>query len=282
MKLYSIETGNIKIDGGAMFGVVPKVVWQKRYPAEENNLCNWAMRSLLIENGDRNILIDTGMGDKQDEKFFRLYHPNGDFSLKKSLKEAGFSPGDITDVILTHLHFDHCGGAIDYDENRTKLQPAFPNATYYVCKAQWKAATHPNDREKASFLEENILPIEKSGRLSLVEEAGELMPNVEVRLFNGHTDGQLIPFIKYNGKTLVYVADFIPAAVHVPMAWVPSYDLRPLVTLDEKDSFYREALENKYVLFFEHDLYNECCTLKTTPKGTRVDKTFCLQDFIDN
>ncbi len=277
MQLHKIETGNLKLDGGAMFGVVPKTIWNEVYPADQNNLCNWAMRCLLIVDGDRKILIDNGIGDKQDEKFLKHYHLNGDSSLERSLSELGLTADDITDMVLTHLHFDHCGGSI-IKTSDDRFEPAFKNATYRISKPQWEWATHPNRREKASFLKENIFPIEESGQLKLVENEGEILPGIEVRFFNGHTDGQMIPFIKYNGKTIVFMADLLPSAAHVPLPYIMAYDTKPLVTLKEKESFFGEAITNGYVLFFEHDLYNECCTLHETEKGPRVKETFALSE----
>ncbi len=275
MKLFAIETGNLKLDGGAMFGVVPKVMWNKVYPADENNLCNWAMRCLLIDDGERRILIDNGIGDKQDEKFLKHYYLNGDDTLEKSLAKYGYTPDDITDNILTHLHFDHCGGSIKYDENKN-LIPAFKNATYWVSKPQFEWATNPNRREKASFLKENILPIQESGQLKLVEEEGEIIPNIYAKIFNGHTEGQIIPHVNVNGKTIAFMADLLPATVHVPMPWVMSYDTKPLITLKDKERFFKEALEENVILFFEHDLYNECASIEMTEKGVRVKETFTL------
>lgn len=278
MKLYSIPTGNLKLDGGAMFGVVPKVIWQKVYPADENNLCNWAMRCLLIEDGDRLVLIDNGIGDKQDEKFLKHYYLNGDDTLEKSLSKHGFTPDDITDVILTHLHFDHCGGSIRYAVNKIDYELAFKNATYWTSRQQYEWAVQPNPRESASFLKENILPIEESGHLKLIEEEGEILPNIRVNLFHGHTEGQVIPLINYHGKTIAFMADLLPATVHIPMPWIMAYDTRPLETLKDKERFFRDALANDYTLFFEHDLYNECCTLQMTDKGVRVKETFKLEE----
>lgn len=277
MQLYSIPTGNLKLDGGAMFGVVPKVLWSKKYPADENNLINLAMRCLLVVDGDRKILIDNGIGDKQDEKFLKHYYLNGDDTLEKSLAKYGFTKDDITDMVLTHLHFDHTGGSIEWNEDKSKLIPSFKNATYWVSKAQWEWATKPNKREKASFLGENILPIEESGQLKVVEEEGEIFPNFSVKLFNGHTDGQIIPHINYKGRTLVYMADLLPSTAHVPLPWVMAYDTRPLITLKEKEAFYKDALKHDFVLFFEHDVYHECCTLEATKRGPKVKETFLLE-----
>jgi glyoxylase-like metal-dependent hydrolase (beta-lactamase superfamily II) len=278
MKLYPIETGNLKLDGGAMFGVVPKALWSKVYPADENNLCNWAMRCLLVVDGERKVLIDNGIGDKQDWSFLRHYHLNGEDSLEGSLAQLGLNPEDITDVILTHLHFDHCGGSITWNKDRTGYALAFPNATYWTSRQQYDWALEPNHRESASFLKENILPIEESGNLKLIEEEGEILPNITVKLYNGHTEGQVIPHINYNGKTVVFMADLLPSAAHVPMPWIMAYDTRPLETLKDKERFYKEALENDYVLFLEHDLYNECCTLQMTEKGVRLKETFKIAD----
>ncbi len=278
MKLFSINTGNLKLDGGAMFGVVPKVIWSKLYPADENNLCNWIMRCLLIVDGDKKILIDTGIGNKQGEKFFVNYHLNGEATLDASLAEAGFTTDDITDVILTHLHFDHCGGAVRWDTDRKGYVPTFKNADYHTSRQQWEWATHPNNREKASFLTENILPIRETGKLHLLEADEELFPGIAIRLFHGHTDGQVIPFISYNGTTLVYMADLLPSTAHIPLPYVMSYDTRPLITLQEKEAFLKEAAQNNYVLFFEHDLYHECCNLMETEKGIRQKETFDLSE----
>lgn len=277
-RLFAIETGNLKLDGGAMFGVVPKVIWNKVYPADENNLCNWAMRCLLVVDGDRKILIDNGIGTKQNEKFFRHYHLNGEASLEKSLHQLGFNTDDITDMFLTHLHFDHCGGSTKYHEDHTKPELTFKNATYWISHAQWEWATHPNRREKASFLEENILPIKESGQLKLVEKDMEIVPGFSVKFFNGHTDGQMIPHISYKGKTVVFMADLLPSTAHIPMPFVMSYDTRPLITLSEKEKFFNEAVVNNYVLFFEHDIYNECCTLQKTEKGIVMDRTFRMDE----
>lgn len=278
MKIYSIETGNLKLDGGAMFGVVPKVMWQKLYPADENNLCNWAMRCMLIVDNERKILIDTGIGTKQDEKFLKHYYLNGDASLEKSLQKYGFTTDDITDVILTHLHFDHVGGAVKYNEKQ-ELIPTFANAQYYTSKQQWEWATHPNRREKASFLKENIVPLQEHKVLNLFEEEHELFPNVQVKLYNGHTSGQVIPIINVNGQNFAYTADLFPSVAHLPMPYIMSYDTQPLVTLEDRKRFFKDAMENNYILFFEHDLYNECCSLHETEKGIRAKETFTLDDF---
>lgn len=273
MKLYPIETGNLRLDGGAMFGVVPKVLWQKVYPADENNLCNWAMRCLLIVDGDRRILIDNGVGNKQDEKWLSHYYLNGDATLESSLAEAGFKPEDITDMVITHMHFDHCGGSVKWNSDRTGFELAFPNATYWTSKRQFDWATHPNRREEASFLKENIMPIYESGKLRLIETEGEYIPNITFKLFDGHTEGQLIPYIRYNGRVIAFMADLLPSTAHIPMPWIMAYDTKPLVTLKDKERFYDDALAGDFVLFFEHDLYNEACTLHQTPKGVRVKQS---------
>lgn len=280
MKLYPIETGNLKLDGGAMFGVVPKVLWNKVYPADENNLCNWSMRCLLLVDGDRKILIDNGIGEKQDANWLKHYYLNGDDTLDKSLSKAGFAAEDITDVILTHMHFDHCGGSVKWNDDQSGYELAFPNATYWTSQQQFDWATKPNRREKASFLKENILPIQESGKLKLIQEEGEHIPNVDFKLYDGHTNGQLIPHIKVNGKTVVFMADLMPAAAHVPMPWIMAYDTRPLQTLKDRERFYKDAIENDYILFFEHDIYNEACTLYETEKGVRVKETGDLAKFV--
>jgi len=280
MEIYSIETGNFRLDGGAMFGVVPKVIWNKLYPADENNLCNWAMRCMLVVDGKRKILIDNGIGDKQDDKFLKHYHLNGDQSLVKSLNKYGFSPDDITDVVLTHLHFDHCGGSIRYNDKR-ELVPAFANATYHTSLQQWEWASNPNKREGASFLKDNILPIKESGKLNLFDKEHELFPGFFIRLFNGHTDGQVIPHIKVNNRTFVFCADFFPSVAHLPIPYVMAYDTRPLLTMQERQTFFKEAMQEDYILFFEHDFYHECCTLRETEKGPREKDIFTLDEFFE-
>ncbi len=285
MKLYSINTGYFKLDGGAMFGVVPKTIWNKINPADENNLCSWALRCLLIEDGDRLILVDNGNGDKQDAKFFSHYHLHGDDTLEKSLVKYGFNKDDITDVFLTHLHFDHCGGSIKRDVD--KLVPNFPNATYWSNKEHWEWATEPNEREKASFLKENILPIEESGKLKFIEVAkgserklGEVKfsENISVRFVNGHTQGMMLPQVSYNSKKVVFMADLLPSAGHIPIPYIMAYDMQPLLSLQEKRSFLKEAIENDYILFFEHDPVHECCTLQQTERGIRPKEFFKLEE----
>jgi glyoxylase-like metal-dependent hydrolase (beta-lactamase superfamily II) len=278
MNLYSINTGHFKLDGGAMFGVVPKSMWNKLNPADENNLCSWAMRCLLIEDDGKLILIDNGIGNKQDAKFLSHYYLHGDDSLDKSLAKHGFSKDDITDVILTHLHFDHCGGSIVIDGD--KLIPAFKNATYWSNEKHWKWATKPNDREKASFLKENILPIQESGQLTFAstEEGSQLFENVKLRFVHGHTDAMMLPQVSYKGKQIVFMADLLPAAAHIPIPYVMAYDMFPLTTLNEKKSFLTEAVENDYILFFEHDPTIECCNLQMTEKGIRQKDIFRLEE----
>jgi glyoxylase-like metal-dependent hydrolase (beta-lactamase superfamily II) len=296
MKLHSIDTGFFKLDGGAMFGVVPKSMWNKLNPADENNLCTWALRCLLIEDGNKLILIDNGIGDKQDAKFFSHYYLHGDASLDKSLAAKGFHKDDITDVFLTHLHFDHCGGSIV--RTGDKLVPAFKNANYWSNEQHWKWATQPNDREKASFLKENIVPIQESGQLIFVKSRfdnaihvpgwhttvdGKLKSvsfseNIDVLYTHGHTDAMMLPKINYNGKTIVFMADLLPSVAHIPIPYVMAYDMFPLITLQEKKQFLQEAVDNNYILFFEHDAVNECCTLQKTEKGIRQKEVFKLSE----
>ena len=281
MKLYSINTGYFKLDGGAMFGVVPKSIWNKINPADENNLCSWALRCLLIEDGDRLILVDNGNGDKQDAKFFSHYHLHGDDSLDRSLAKYGFNRNDITDVFLTHLHFDHCGGSIV--RKGDLLVPGFTNAVYWSNQEHWDWAVYPNDREKASFLKENILPIRESGQLQFATISAGLngklgetnfMDNISIRFVNGHTQAMMLPQIRYKDKTIVFMADLLPSAGHIPLPYVMAYDMFPLTTLQEKKSFLQEAVQGNYVLFFEHDPLIECCTVRETEKGIRPD-LFC-------
>lgn len=276
MKLYAIETGLFKLDGGAMFGVVPKSIWNKTNPADENNLCTWAMRCLLIEDGDRLILIDTGIGNKQDEKFLKHYYLHGNDSLDQSLAAKGFQKSDITDVFLTHLHFDHVGGAVVREGD--KLLPAFKNAFYWSNEQHWNWAVEPNEREKASFLKENILPIQESGHLRFIEnkDGVEFQDGIKIRFAYGHTDAMMLPQIEYKGRTIVYMADLLPSTGHIPLPYVMSYDMFPMKTLAEKKAFLQEAAEKNYILFLEHDAENECCTVKVTEKGIRLDETFTV------
>jgi glyoxylase-like metal-dependent hydrolase (beta-lactamase superfamily II) len=291
MKLYTIDTGFFKLDGGAMFGVVPKSMWNKLNPADANNLCTWALRCLLIEDGNKLILIDNGVGNKQDEKFFSHYYLHGDETLDSSLAKHGFHRDDITDVFLTHLHFDHCGGSIIRDGE--KLIPAFKNATYWSNEDHWQWATAPNDREKASFLKENILPIKESGQLKMVngewsmvngrssvigQRSSDIIPNLSIRFVNGHTQAMMLPQISYKEKTIVFMADLLPSVAHIPIPYVMAYDMFPLTTLNEKKSFLTEALHNDYMLFFEHDPLHECCNLQLTEKGIRRKEVFKLEE----
>ena len=280
MKLFTIDTEFFKLDGGAMFGVVPKSIWNKLNPADENNLCTWAMRCLLIQDQERLILIDTGIGYKQEQKFLQHYYLHGNNTLEKSLQKHGFLVEDITDVILTHLHFDHCGGAIKKVDNEYSL--TFPNATYWSNEMHWQWATYPNDREKASFLPENILPIKGSGKLQFIpfdeNNVVAFTSNISIRFVFGHTKAMMLPQIKYKNKTIVYMADLLPAAAHIPLPYVMAYDMFPLTTLQEKQQFLEEALENDYILFFEHDPIIECCTLKRTDRGIRMSESFRLSD----
>jgi glyoxylase-like metal-dependent hydrolase (beta-lactamase superfamily II) len=292
VNLYTINTGYFKLDGGAMFGVVPKTIWNKINPADENNLCSWALRCLLIEDGDRLILVDNGNGDKQDAKFWSHYHLHGDDTLEKSLAKYGFTKDDITDVFLTHLHFDHCGGSIAIEKG--KLVPNFKNATYWSNKYHWQWATEPNEREKASFLKENILPIKESGQLKFITHPpeaekssssyppGMLMSDfsdtIKVRFVSGHTESMMLPEIKYKDKTVVFMADLLPSAGHIPIPYVMAYDMYPLITLGEKRNFLNTALQNDYILFFEHDAKYECCTLQQTEKGIRPKEFFKLEE----
>jgi glyoxylase-like metal-dependent hydrolase (beta-lactamase superfamily II) len=288
MKLHSIDTGYFKLDGGAMFGVVPKVIWKEYNPADDRNLCDWALRCLLIEDENRLILVDNGIGNKQSEKFFGYYYLHGEDSLDLSLSKLGFHRDDITDVILTHLHFDHCGGSILREGE--KLVPAFKNAVYWNNETHWKWATEPNEREKASFLPENILPIKESGQLQMIGGdtslqggllAGSPFPGsaeIGLRFVNGHTIAMMLPQIRYKGRTLVFVADLLPSIGHIPISYVMAYDMFPLTTINEKKSFLSEALQGDYVLFFEHDPVVECCNLKMTQRGIRENDLFKLKD----
>jgi glyoxylase-like metal-dependent hydrolase (beta-lactamase superfamily II) len=278
MKLHVLNTGYFKLDGGAMFGVVPKTIWQKTNPADENNMCSWALRSLLIEDGNKLMLIDTGIGDKQSEKFFSHYYLYGNDSLHGNLAKLGFHADDITDVFLTHLHFDHCGGAIAWNNEKTSYRPVFKNATYWSTEKHWEWATNPNPREKASFLSENILPIQESGQLKFIERTSDFtqnaFPNIDVLFVDGHTESMMIPQIQYKDKTIVFMADLLPSVGHIPLPYVMGYDTRPLITLGEKAKFLNDAASKEYVLFLEHDSVNECCTLQETEKGIRLKETF--------
>ncbi len=276
MKLYSIETGRFKLDGGAMFGVVPKSIWNKLNPADENNMINMAMRCLLIEDGNRLILIDNGIGNKQDAKFFGHYYLHGDFSLEKSLAAHGFCKDDITDMVLTHLHFDHCGGSIQWNNDRTKFETAFKNATYWINEKHWQEALAPNAREKASFLKENILPIMESGQLKLINEGELFHPEIDLLYTIGHTNNMMLPVVPYQNTKLIYLADAIPTTAHIPIPYVMGYDVRPLDAMNEKTNILKQAVQNNYLLFFEHDPFNEMCSVHETEKGIRMNEILTL------
>ena len=284
MMLHPIECGNFKLDGGAMFGVVPKMLWQKTNPADKNNLVEVSSRSLLVETGNRLVLIDAGMGNKQSKKFFSYYNRWGDFSLEKSLKEKGFHRDEITDVFLTHLHFDHCGGAIIKNQ-KGNLIPTFKNATYWSHKKHWEWANNPNSREKASFLSENIRPIKESGQLTLLEGDEFIMENsplgFDVIVVNGHTEKQMLPLISYKNRTIVFTADLIPTVGHLPLAYVMGYDTRPLISLEEKNRFLKLAYEKKFLLFMEHDPFHELIDLRQTEKGIRMNENHTLKSFFE-
>ncbi|SHI71795.1 MBL fold metallo-hydrolase [Algibacter luteus] len=287
MNLYPVNAGNLKLDGGAMFGVVPKTIWQRTNPADSNNMIDIATRCLLIEDSNRLILIDNGMGNKQSEKFYGYYHLWGDFNLDKSLKSYGFHRDDITDVFLTHLHFDHCGGSIQWNQDRSGYEPAFKNAHFWSNKDHWKWATQPNKRERASFLKENILPMEESGQLKFTAlPQNQLLNNsqlgFDIFYADGHTDKQMIPLIKYQDKTIAFMADLLPTVGHLPIPYVMGYDTRPLLTLDEKESFLNLAAEQNFYLFLEHDAHNEIITVQKTEKGVRLRDTFTTKDIFTN
>lgn len=286
MTLHPIEAGNFKLDGGAMFGVVPKTLWTRTNPADANNMIDIAARCLLIEDGDKLILIDNGLGDKQDEKFFKHYHRWGNHSLDKSLQEKGFHRDDITDVFLTHLHFDHCGGSIQWNKDRTGFEPAFKRAKFWTNQEHWEWATQPNAREKASFLKENLLPMEESGQLHFLdrEKGSHFYDHLGFgALFvDGHTEKQMIPHIQYQGKTIVFMADLLPTAGHIPLPYVMGYDTRPLITLTEKKGFLEKAAEEGFYLFLEHDAHNEIITLKNTEKGVRLDQSYTFNQIFNS
>ncbi len=281
MNIHSIDTGLFKLDGGAMFGVVPKSMWQKLNPPDANNMCTWAMRCLLVEDGNRLVLIDNGIGEKQDEKFRGHFYLHGDDTLEKSLRKLGFSSSDVTDVFLTHLHFDHCGGSVQRRPDGA-LQTAFANATYWSNEAHWNWATHPNAREKASFLRENILPIQESGQLKFVDPTQgvpDSLPQFSDLIFaDGHTEKMMVPVLHYKGRTLAYMADLLPSVAHLPLPYVMSYDVRPLITLTEKEAVLRRAAAENWVLLLEHDPLHEACTVQLTDKGVRLDQTLRLSD----
>jgi glyoxylase-like metal-dependent hydrolase (beta-lactamase superfamily II) len=280
MKMHVINTGMFRLDGGAMFGVVPKSIWSKFSPSDENNLCTWAMRCLLIEDGNRLILIDSGIGDKQDKGFLNHYYLHGDYSLHSSLMNSGFLPEDITDVFLTHLHFDHCGGGVQWkDQNKHLPEMTFKNAVYWSNQEHWDWATNPNQREKASFLPENIIPMKVSGQLQMISP-GTSSPfsNIDIIYMDGHTEKQMLPVIKYKNKVIVFAADLIPSAGHIPVPYIMSYDTRPLISMNEKSVFLKTAFDKNYILFFEHDPVHECCSLQETEKGIRANEFFKLSE----
>ncbi|WP_299062991.1 MBL fold metallo-hydrolase [uncultured Polaribacter sp.] len=281
MKIYPIETGNFKLDGGAMFGVVPKTIWQKTNPADQNNMIDMSMRSMLIEDGNRLILVDTGLGAKQSNKFYSYYYLFGDFSLDTSLAKYGFQRDDITDVFLTHLHFDHCGGAIEWNADKTFLQPAFKNAKFWSNDKHWQWATEPNPREKASFLKENIDPIKESGQLNFIHSNYKEQVGFDVLFMDGHTEKQMLPMLTYQGKTIVFMADLLPTVGHIPLPYVMGYDTRPLLTIKEKAAFLNQAADKEYYLFLEHDAHNELCTVKHTEKGVRLKNTHQFLDIFN-
>ncbi|MFA7274634.1 MAG: MBL fold metallo-hydrolase [Crocinitomicaceae bacterium] len=285
MKIHSINTGFFKLDGGAMFGVVPKTLWERTNPADANNLCTWAMKSLLVEDGNRLTLIDTGIGNKQSEKFFSHYYLHGDDSLDGNLAKLGFHRDDITDVFLTHLHFDHCGGAIEFNSAKDRFEPAFKNAAFWSNENHWKWATEPNPREKASFLSENILPIQESGQLKMIQRTGNFMenayPNMDILFVDGHTDSMMIPHFNYQGKKIVFMADLLPSVGHIPLPFVMGYDTRPLITMDEKAKFLEKAAQENYYLYFQHDSVNELCTLQMTEKGVKLKETHLFSDIFN-
>ena len=286
MNLYPINAGNFKLDGGAMFGVVPKSLWTRTNPADANNMIDIAARCLLIEDGNRLILIDTGMGNKQSDKFFGYYFLWGNDSIDNSLKAHGFHRDDITDVFMTHLHFDHCGGSVQWNKDRTGYEPAFKNAQFWSNKNHWEWATQPNKREKASFLKENILPMEESGQLKFTSLPEiDLLKNSElgfdIFFANGHTEKQMIPMIQYKGKTICFMADLLPTAGHLPVPFVMGYDTRPLLSLDEKEKFLKMAADHDYYLFLEHDAHNEIITVQHTEKGVRLKNVYTTNDIFN-
>lgn len=280
MKIHIIDTGFFKLDGGAMFGVVPKVLWNKHNPADDKNLCSWAMRCLLIEDGAKLILVDTGMGNKQDDKFFGYYDLHGNATLHSSIAEKGFSPADVTDVLLTHLHFDHVGGAVQFSRDGSRLEPTFANATYWSNEAHWQWATNPNPREKASFLKENILPLQESGQLQFIRNGQSPFENINLINVDGHTEQMMLPVIQYKNQKIIYCADLFPSSYHVPIPWIMSYDMRPLQTMEEKQSVLRQAVDEECILLFEHDPVYEAALVENTEKGIRIRERGMLGDFL--
>ena len=279
MKIYSFNIENFKVDGGAMFGVVPKAIWNRVYPSDENNLIPLAIRLMLIDTGDRVILIDNGIGNKQDEKFFSHVYRFGGEGLIDGLAKRGYNPADITDVVLTHLHFDHCGGGIKLNPDGS-FALTFPNAKYHISRAQWEWAINSNAREASSFLSENLLPMRDLGALNLIENEGELVPGVYLRIFNGHTRGQIIPIITYKGKSIVFVADLFPFRANLPLSYIASYDVEPMVTLKEKETFLEESLAGDYIFYYQHDYFSECSRVVNTPRGIRATEGFTFDTFL--
>lgn len=280
MQLYTIDAGRFKLDGGAMFGVVPKTLWQRQIAADDNNLCSWMMRCLLIEDGKRLILIDTGIGNKQDARWQGFYYRHGEGELVKSILSKGFSPSDVTDVILSHLHFDHAGGAVCWNTTRDRFELTFPNARYWTHSEHWAAALNPNPREKATFLKENILPLQELGHLYYIDKETSPFEHIEIQTANGHTDSMLLPTVAYNNKKIIFMADLIPSHAHVPVPWVMGYDVRPLQTMIEKEKLLQEAVSNEYILFFDHDPLYDCCVVQQTEKGIRVAQAGRLEEFL--
>lgn len=281
MQLYSIDAGHFKLDGGAMFGVVPKILWQKIIPADENNLCSWNMRCLLIEDGNRLMLVDTGMGSKQDAKFQGFYYRHGEGDLVKSIEKAGFGANEITDVIFSHLHFDHCGGGVQWNADRTKFELTFPNAKYWTHSGHWHSATHPNAREKATFLRENIMPIYEAGQLFFSDQVqNPFGASVAPIYASGHTEKMTMVKVAYKSRHVVFMADTIPSHAHLPLPYVMGYDVRPLETMQEKETLLKEALDNNHILFFDHDPAADCCTVEMTEKGIRLREKGPLSAFV--
>ncbi len=277
MRIIVLETPDFKIDGGAYFGVVPKIIWEKKYPADENNMCNAACRSLLVDDGENIILVDTGTGNEPDNKTAESYHTDYSKNLETSLEQAGYSNEDITHVILTHLHFDHCGGTTKPDGDNTR-KLSFPNAVHYISRLQWENANNPNYREKSSYLKENFGILENSGKLILVEEGIKIGKNIELRLFNGHTYGLMLPLIYTDKQPVFFAGDLIPAKASIPLSWISAYDLFPLTSIDEKRSLLTEAAENDWILLFQHDYYNECCDLEITERGVRAKNSYIFKE----
>lgn len=278
MKIFPVHISNFKVDGGAMFGVIPKTLWSRKYPSDKNNMISMALRSVIIDNGKNIVLVDNGYGDKQSEKYFRYTYQYGGDGLINGILKAGYKPEDITDLILTHLHSDHCGGGVKKNANGAAYELTFPNADYWVSRKQWDWAINPNKREAGAYPEDNLLPMMDSGHLRFTDDEGELFNGISVRIVDGHTPGQIIPVIDYKGTKVIFAADLIPTVAHIPLLWNMSYDIDQLKTIEEKESILRESLDNGYIIFFEHDLETECCTLKNTPVGIRENSLFKLSD----